>query len=785
MSLKTSSRPRRAGVTGTILGFLPWILYWSLPAPWGPAGGLVGAAIIFGRQLLQKKPKIMDGFSLSFFALAALMLHGLHSPWFARWEGVLVFATLALMALASLAARSPFTLQYAREDWPREYWREPLFIQTNVHITLAWALAFIYGAGMTALNTLVPGFPPTPLLTHLGTITALVFTIFWPQYYPCRAVDRRLKEREARRPPWQNPDFAAWQQTRLFVPYNRPEKYGSAGWAGAEGAAGHSPGDGPGDGGQPPVTWESDITPGGTGEERPPIAGPASPLPIPLIRRTPPADRFDVIVIGAGIGGLTAAARLADRGLRVCVLERHHQPGGYCTSFVRKGYTFDGGVESVSGCWPNGPVRLLLEELGLERRIRFRRHGHRLITPGGVLDIPGNYVEFTNMLVDLAPHEEEGIRTLMGELQAAYYQVYQDTPRTGKVPAPPATVEETLSYPLDHPDFYRAMFYSWGEFLRRRVQDEHVLGILNMLTAYLGDRGPDTPAARMIPLMGYYVDGGVYPVGGSQRLADVLMEAVQEREGEVRLSTTVQRVLLHEGRVAGVSLGDGTCLLAPVVISNADPKQTFFRLVGAEHLPPDFVKRVERLRPSPSAFVLYLALERPAGLPERVFVRREGPLPRDTFGIGGFLLVSNSPLDPELVPPGCGDLTMITLTRLEADHLNRMTPSGYRAFKEELTCTMLDYVEEVVPGIREHVVHVEAATPRTFYRYTWNHQGAIYGLEPEDGPEGPVWLDRKTPIPGLWLVGASVEPGPGIEGVVISGTYCANEIRAGRTGFTL
>ncbi|MDQ0287063.1 phytoene dehydrogenase-like protein [Desulfofundulus luciae] len=257
------------------------------------------------------------------------------------------------------------------------------------------------------------------------------------------------------------------------------------------------------------------------------------------------------------------------------------------------------------------------------------------------------------------------------------------------------------------------------------------------------------------------------------------LAALPQPPGEVRLNSPVARILLAEGRAAGVRLEDGSELLAPVVISNADPQQTFLRPVGTGHLPADYVARVKSLRPSPSAFVLYMALERPSGLPERVFVLRDRPLPRDTFGIGSFLLVSNASLDPGMVPPNCGDLTMITLTRLTAEHLNCMARSDYLAFKEQLARTMLDYVEEVAPRIRRYIVHVEAATPRTFYRYTWNSQGCIYGLEPEAGPKGPVWLDRKTPIPGLWLVGASVEPGPGIEGVVISGTYCADEIYTG------
>lgn len=734
--------PGRA-ITSTLLAFAPWILYWCLPAPWGLAGGLAGALILFWRQWRRQQPKLMDGFSAAFFLLAAGMVFVLHALWFIHWESVLAFAALAAMALFSLFAGSPFILQYARENWPPELWTEPLFVATNTHIAMAWTAAFIYGTILATLSIYLL-VPRQPLLLHLGTLTALAFTIVWPYFYPRRAVAARLRKEKAGRPQWENPDFDAWRGIR-----EEPFQGGKV---------------------CRPLDDETEME---TEEVTPPgsLSAPAA-----LVHRVPSRDRFDVIVIGAGIGGLTAAARLADRGLQVCVLEKQHQPGGYCTSFVRKGYTFDGGVESISGCGPNGPVTLLLEELGVRQRIRFHRHQKRYCTSMGALDIPGNYVSFTNLLVDLAPQEEEGIRTLMAELEAAYHQLYQGAKFTGGIPVPPDTVDDVLRYPHTHPEFYQTTRYTWGEYIRRRVRDTYILDILIMLTACLGDRGPDTPAAVMIPLMGYYIEGGVYPAGGSQRLADVLTDTVRERGGEVRLNSPANRIILKEGRVAGVYVHNDTCLVAPVVISNADPRQTFFQLVGKENLPRPYVSRVEKLRPSPSAFVLYMALDRPAGLPERTFVRPSGRLPGDSLGIGGFALVSNAPLDPELAPPGTSDLTMITMTRLSAEHCACMARQDYLAFKEQLTRIMLDYVEEVVPGIRQHIVHAEAATPRTFYRYTWNTAGAIYGLEPETSTEDAQWPDRKTPIPGLWLTGASVWPGPGIEAVVISGTAVADEI---------
>lgn len=133
---------------------------------------------------------------------------------------------------------------------------------------------------------------------------------------------------------------------------------------------------------------------------------------IPLDPKRPKDnDEFDVIVVGAGIGGLTCATLLAKRKYKVLVLEQHYVVGGYCSSFERKGFIFNTGVESVSGLWEKGPVTYLLRELGLDKEKFFVRNSERYIYKGEVIDVPDDYWEYAEYLARKFPEEKDSIHT--------------------------------------------------------------------------------------------------------------------------------------------------------------------------------------------------------------------------------------------------------------------------------------------------------------------------------------------------------------------------------------
>ncbi len=228
-----------------------------------------------------------------------------------------MYVALALMAWGSLAARSPFTYQHARDDWPRGYWHHRLFRLTNVIITTVWAMIFTLGI---ALNVAASTRPEHKISLAIVLPNALLA--------PATAVSILL-------PRW----FRQWTLAREIERTKRP-----FGW-------------------KPPVL---------------PKASPGSPY------------EYDVIVIGAGMGGLTAAAPMAPRGLRTLLVEQAPHVGGFCANFrcLHRRCTFDTGVHDITSLGPHGPVRWLLRELGLDSRLEFVRMQHEYIRDGLRLRVP-------------------------------------------------------------------------------------------------------------------------------------------------------------------------------------------------------------------------------------------------------------------------------------------------------------------------------------------------------------------------------------------------------------
>src|SRR5262249_48146580 len=183
--------------------------------------------------------------------------------------------------------------------------------------------------------------------------------------------------------------------------------------------------------------------------------------PIPVLGHRPDEpDRHHAIVIGAGIGGLTAAALLARRGCKVLVLEAHDRPGGCCSSWTRRGlgsdaplrrFIFDAGVQDISGLGPGGPVGSLVTELGAQHRVGLGRGRDRYILDGLCLDLSQEGAEFGTELRRLFPHEAEGISALLEEIAAVYTDMYTGISAARGVPTPPLTSSEAMTWPSRHP----------------------------------------------------------------------------------------------------------------------------------------------------------------------------------------------------------------------------------------------------------------------------------------------------------------------------------------------
>lgn len=481
-------------------------------------------------------------------------------------------------------------------------------------------------------------------------------------------------------------------------------------------------------------------------------------------------DAYDAIVVGGGLGGLSAAAYLARYGRSVLVVERQPGAGGNAHAFRRGPYTFDPAIHILPSGREGEPLDLYLRFLGVRDQVTLLPF-ERLFTallPGARLVAPFGWEAFTEAHCALFPSEAEDIRRFFRTCERFGVEARQ-------VPIQVA-IKDLDRHAAACPTFFRYRPATLGEVLVEFIRDPRARAACGAIWPYLG-----LPPSRLsfeifCRLMSILVRGSSHARGGQQRFADALVSAFTARGGEILLGATVKRIDLDGGRASGVTLDDGRAFRARHVISNADARQTFGTLVGMEHVPVPYARRLAKLRPSLSAFVVFAAGSfdvHAHDVGHEVFFHRHWDHDQTHADVlagrpGGVWAALPTRDDPSLAPPG---EHVIVLSSLAAWDLGR----PWEQEKERFTGALLADLEVMFPGVRDTLTFVESATPLTLQRYTLGTAGAIYGWENSVDQAGSKRLAYVTPIPGLFLAGHWSQPG-GSWRVMISGSHVAKII---------
>lgn len=483
----------------------------------------------------------------------------------------------------------------------------------------------------------------------------------------------------------------------------------------------------------------------------------------------------DVIVIGSGIGGLTAAALLSRYGKRVIVCESHAIAGGAAHSFSRRGFIFDSGPSFYSGLIDkrsHNPLRQVLEVLGeVLSAIPYNPMGHYHFPDGTfpVYSQQERYLEAVNQITPLGASElERFIKRLL-----PLYDALQGIPTLALradwqlIPVLLKSYLPSLVKMLPHLGTIQG---SVGQVMDREVRDPWVRRLIDLECFLLsGLKAHGTIAPEVAFVLGERSQVGVeYPVGGSGAIVDALVRGLQRWGGKLRLKTHVEQILLESGKVVGVQLRQGEILKAPIVISNATIWDTYNNLLPEV---PTSYRQAAVATPAIDSFMhLHLGIkaEKLDNLTGHHAVVHDDQ--RDITEPGNTCMISiPSVWDHSLAPPGHHVVHAYTLE----PYSNWQRDEGYHQKKQERSHSLYRALERIIPDIRQRVVLELIGTPLTHAYYLRRYQGT-YG--PAISAGRGMFPSSHTPIPGLYRVGDSTMPGIGVPAVAASGILCANTL---------
>ena len=460
-------------------------------------------------------------------------------------------------------------------------------------------------------------------------------------------------------------------------------------------------------------------------------------------------DKYDVIIIGAGIGGLVCGSYLVKAGLKVLIVEKNKKAGGCAGSVEVDGFTFDIGAHVIGGCESNGLFRYYSKKMELDTDFIRLNPSDRFVFGRETISVPENFSKYISMLMGQFPREKDGINRLFEEMA----QIYK-------------------SYIFNRKSLQKYAPITYQRFLNVHIKNKKLQGILSALCPYVGlPPARASVIAHSFVMISYLRDGYYLVKGGIQNLANSICKKITENSGDILYSTKATKILLKRKTVKGVIVNTGDFIKGKIVVSNIDANKTYLEMIDHKKLKKSFIQRIRQMKRSTSCIQLHLGLDiKSEKLANIMGWHYESYNINRCFKKAFYIFVPTK-YDKTLSPE---NKSIIQIKAFPGAIMERNTKNIKKKDVEKYLKGKISKLSDV--NIDNKIITSIVSTPKDLENFTGNSKGAAGGWEMSPRHILNGRLQNVTPIDNLFLTGHWTIPGSGILGVATSGMVTAREI---------